>query len=429
MMTVEAAAQCSITKWHYPEAAVLCGCVLLTCTAAWGQDYDPLELLHRVSAKVTGAPGRQSGYSCGLTLERSQYLSEADEQKPCDGKPAGHLIETDHSKRDVAIASGTETYSWPGDNRFGPDDPYDLVSFGLRMKGYSEVLSAIFGSDAADFYWVGEKEVNGQTRVEFGFEAPQERSKYVFRSGGETYGAAYKGTFLADPATGDLVRLSIHTDGLPAESGACEAVTTLDYARLAGSPLPESAEIDIVHRDGNESRIRAVYSACRLFAGKPETPAPALPALPAGIKFTVRLTQAIDPDAASGGDQIKAALETPILDESSHEVIPRGSQVFARIIRMERFPDTNGMRLEFRLEAFETGGAMTPFKAIAGDPIPLRLKPERPQRARRPRTVSREFLDGYIEDDPSVYVLQYQDVKPGFVIKAGIRTNWVTAEP
>jgi hypothetical protein len=398
---------------------VLCGCALVVHTGAWGQDYDRLDLLHRVSAKVTGALGRESASSCRLTLERSQYLSASDEERTCDRPPKTRLIETDRVKLDVAIAAGEETYSWPGENRFSTGDLYDLAGSGMQAANYAEFLSAIFGSDAADFYWMGETEVQGRKLAEFGFDAPLERSKYVFRSGGQRYGAAYGGTFLADPATGDLVRLTIRTDGLPAESGACHASTTLEYGRgipSARYALPDSARLDILHSNGIESRNRLAYSACRLFGGKPETSrAPAL-ALKAGIEFTVRLTQSIDQEEASGGDQVKGLLVTPIRDPAFKVVlVPQDTQAIARIIRLERFPDTNGVRLELRLEAVEKRGAMVPLKTIAG----VRKAPP-----------GGHLLTGHIEDDPGIFVWEVQNLMLGSVIKGGtVSTNWITGGP
>jgi hypothetical protein len=257
------------------------------------------------------------------------------------------------------------------------------------------------------------------------------------------------GTFLADPATGDLVLLTIRTDGLPEKASACEASTTLSYGRDVGLLLPVSAERDTLHRDGIESRNRAVYSACRLFTKKPEVPsAPGLltsfrgPDLPAGLKFRIRLEQTVDPEKASGGDRIKAALETPIF-ASNKESVPAGAEVLARIIRLEHFPDTKGVGLEFRLEAVKKKGEIIPLRAVAGETIPftaleMSLADLEPLSRRGgishdeptpPKKLGVPFLTGHFQDGPGIFVLQFGPVKPGFVIKAGIKTNWVTAGP
>jgi hypothetical protein len=426
---------------------LLCGCAVVVHAAAWGQTYDPLDLLHRVSANATGKLGPiglSGAYRCSLTLERTHFLSEDDGKPACDGRI--RLIESDRVKLDVAIAAGKETYFWPGENRRLAEDFYDFGGLGMQTENYSEFLSAIFGSDAADFYWMGETEAAGRKLGEFGFKVPIERSRHVFRSGKERYGTAYSGTFLADPATGDLVRLTVRTDGLPAESGVCQAATTLEYGR---GVLPGSARSEISYSNGIEARNRAVYTDCHLSAESHLTTTAPGKALPAGLKFRIRLEQTIDPEKALGGDRIKAVLETPIREELSTEVlVPVGAQIIARIIRLEHFPDAKGLGLEFRLEAVEKEGAMIPLRAVAGETIPFTalemsladLKPL-PRRGGislshgestpppPPRKVGVPFLAGHFQDDPGIFVLQFGPVKPGFAIKAGIKTNWVTAGP
>ncbi len=142
-------------------------------------------------------------------------------------------------------------------------------------------------------------------------------------------------------------------------------------------------------------------------------------------------------------------LETPIREESSTKVlVPVGAQIIARIIRLEHFPDTKGLGLELRLEAVEKKGEIIPLRAVAGETIPFTalemsladLKPlphggvggfshSEPTPPPQPKKVGVPFLTGHFQDDPGINVLQFGPVKPGFVIKADIKTNWVTAGP
>jgi hypothetical protein len=434
---------CLSCEKMWARSGLLCVCLVVVHAVAWGQAYDPLDLLHLVSANVTGKLGPSGAYRCSLTLERTQFLSEDDGKPACDGRI--RLIESDRAKLDVAIAAGKENYFWPGENRLLSEDFYDFASLGMQTGNYSEFLSAIFGSDAADFYWMGETEADGRKLGEFSFKVPIERSRHVFQCGKGRYDATYSGTFLADPATGDLVRLTVRTDGLPAESGVCQAATTLEYGR---GVLPDSAKAEISYSNGIEARNRVAYTDCRLSAEPHSTMTVPGKALPAGLKFRIRLEQTIDPEKDLGGDRIKAVLETPILEKSSTEVlVPEGAQIIARIIRLEHFPDTKGLGLEFRLEEVEKKGEMIPLRAVAGElPVPtLVVSPADLKRLPRgggvgfshpeatpvppPGKAGVPFLTGHFQDDPRIYVLQFGPVKPGFVIKAGIKTNWVTAGP
>ncbi len=436
------------------RASLLCSFAAIVQSAALAQTGDPRDLLERVSAKVTDALTRLPRYMCSLAVERAQYASESRDSAggaSCDrlaaerskGRLTTQLLETDRVRLDVAIAARDEIYAWPGE-KFSSHDPFDFEGQGALENGlFSSFLSAVFRSDAADFYWIGEKEVDGRVLAEYQFQVPLERSKYVFRSGDNRYTTAYDGTFLADPATGDLVRLSIRTDGLPAASGACDATTTLDYARtrLRDSEflLPSQAQLDIFNADGTEDRNRAVYSSCREFVGDsavrfedlagesitvPKTSAPG-PNLPAGIKFRIRFSEAIDPETVSGGDRVIATLKTSIRDPASKSVlVPEGAEIAVRVVRLEHLAGPPlEIRLEVRLEAVDIAGTMVPFQAEAGEPD---VVVEIPRRTPGPRTVSRPFLNGQLDSDPGIYVFQYQNVKPGFAIKPGLESNWVT---
>src|SRR5580698_3504690 len=124
------------------RSALLCVCVVVVHAAAWAQAYDPLDLLHRVSASVTGklGPIAPSGaYKCSLTIERTHFLSEDDGKPACGGRI--RLIESDRAKLDVAITAGKETYFWPGENRLLSEDFYDFASLGMQTGNYSEFLS------------------------------------------------------------------------------------------------------------------------------------------------------------------------------------------------------------------------------------------------------------------------------------------------
>ena len=101
---------------------------------------------------------------------------------------------------------------------------------------------------------------------------PFEKSRYSI---GNKLGrdiVAYDGTFLVDPSTVDLVRLSVRADGLPAELKACEAITTLDYGRVRLNNteflLPSDVSLQIVYADGGESENRTVFSGCHEFLGE-----------------------------------------------------------------------------------------------------------------------------------------------------------------
>ncbi len=447
---------------------LLCGFAAIVHLTALAQTNGPRDLLQRVRARVTDTLARLPRYMCGLTIERSEYASDPTHALSCDGLSAQsrlgqlntRLAETDRLKLDVAIAAGGEIYSWPDENRFDKHDPFELVEGATENGVYSGFLSAIFGSDAADITYKGETSVSGRTLAEFEFRVPLDKSTYSFRDGASRYTTAYEGTFAVDPATADLVSLSIRSVGLPAESGACETGTTLDYSRIhlhdSDFLLPRQSQLDILRNDGSESRNRAVYASCREFTadssirfdgpagGAVASPAavqtekaPAI-ALPVGRQFKVRFTEPVDTETASGGDVIKAVLETVVLDAKQKSVlVPKGSEIAARIMRLEHFPGPKpSIRIEVRLEAVMLGGTRVALAAKARPAIDAEEE-SRPAPLVRPggtgvslglppRALQKRPLLGRLHADPSVYVFEFRGEKPGFVVKAGLESNWVT---
>jgi hypothetical protein len=470
---------------------LLFGFAAVIQTAAWAQANDPMDLLLRVRDNVTKTVARLPKYLCSLTIERAQYSPNLAHALSCDGlagqrtkvqfKP--RLAETDRVRLDVAIAAGNEIYSWIGEERFDDRDVFDLVREGaLQTGGFSSFLTSIFGGTAASFSYNGEREVNGRTLAEFGFQVPIEQSNYVFGNRRAHVITGYDGAFLADPNTGDLVRLRVRTSGLPTDSGACEATTTLDYNRMRLNDseflLPREANLEILSTDGSEMRNRTVYSSCHEFQGEsavrfdepspepaavnkaPPARASAL-ALPAGIVFRLLFTQPIETATASAGDRIKAKLYSPIRDPSSKAVlVPKDAEVTARVMRLEHFPGPpSSVRMLVKLETVNVGGTPVPFRAtknpvpedlvdvtnketgVDGKPVPkpsmldtsvsgsAKVKLQSGEVQGPPTRVLQRRIDlGSLDPlaDPTVGVFEFRDVNTNFVVKSGLESDWMT---
>jgi hypothetical protein len=435
----------------------LCSFAAVIQSAAWAQTDDPRALLLRIRDNVTDTVERLLRYMCSLTVERAQYAPDPIHPPSCDGllgqqhkgqyKP--RLAETDRLRLDVAIAAANEIYSWAGEDRFDDRDLFlDLVRQGaLQTGGFSTFLASIFSGDAANFSYHGDTVVDGRTLAEFGFQIAREQSNYVFGNRREHVVTGYDGTFLADPKTGDLVRLLIRTSELPADTGACEATTTLDYSRVrlhdAEFLLPREARLDILDTDGSALRNRTVYSSCHEFLGEskmkfdepaPEATAaaagkastPSQLALPGGLPFKLVFTQPIDTEAAAAGDRIKAKLASAIRDAAlKMELVPEGSEVTARIVRLEHFPGPpSSVRMLVKLETVSLGGAFLPFTAgmnrAPQQAVPLGS-----------HVLQQRIQLGSLDTlaDPNIGVFDFRDVKPNFVVKSGLESNWMTAAP
>jgi hypothetical protein len=170
-------------------------------------------------------------------VDRSIYQADrADRSGACDhggAKPKMHLTTSDRLRMDVGMAAAGEMYSWVGESKFNDLDLLDMVKEGAISNGsFAAFLTAIFRTEDANFTYNGETGHDGRALSEFGFSIPYDRSHYYFGHDIHRVITAWEGTFLVDLKTAGLVRLDVMTSQLPAETGACYAASTLDYARV-----------------------------------------------------------------------------------------------------------------------------------------------------------------------------------------------------
>ena len=185
-----------------------------------------------------------------------------------------------------------------------------------------------------------------------------------------------------DAKSADLVRLVVRTSRLPKETKACYSSTTLDYARLrlqgADFLLPSATRLQLLNDDGGEAENRTVFSGCREFSqpssaavDSPPAVASAVPpalVFPPGVEFRVVLTQGMNTATAASGDLIKAALVTPIMDDSKVLVFP-GAAVAARIVRIRRMYGAHPqLLLDMKLETVDVAGVPVSLAAVHCSP-------------------------------------------------------------
>jgi hypothetical protein len=417
---------------------------------------DPQDLLVRVRRNLIETIGTLPKYMCTLTIDRAQYqvagsLGGVRGSQSCDallagkllnkeqkGRPKPRLYETDRLRLDVAISdSSREIYSWVGEDRFDDRGLFQIVNQGALQTGsYSTFLSSIFRGTAASFSYDGDVMVDGRRLVEFGFQVPLEKSNYIFGNWFDHVTTAYGGTFLVDPKTGDLTRLVVHTSQLPPDVGSCQATTTLDYTRVRLNDLefllPRKAQLDIINTDSAEFHNRTEYSACHEFLGESsvrfDDPLPASEktastsfSLPAGIPFTVEFTQVINPAAAVAGDRIKSKLTRAIRDPSSHVLVPEGSEVTARIVKLQHFlGPPSSFAIGIKLETVNVGGVRRPFTATAASAA---------GRFEKQTGLGQRVQLGSLDalEDRGVKLFEFRDTPRNRVIDSGYETTWTTA--
>ncbi|HEY6392342.1 MAG TPA: hypothetical protein VIX89_13740 [Bryobacteraceae bacterium] len=408
---------------------------------------EPTGLLRQAQARVWDSLDRLPRYMCTQTIDRAFYERDVrDRGTGCDEGPArrsAHLTTSDRLRLDVGMAANSEIYAWVGESRFDERDLLDIVHEGAISSGsFAAFLKTIFRTDDASFSYNGETTQDGRTLSEFGFRVPYEKSHYRFGQGRQRATTGYDGTFLVDAANAELVRLVVRTNQLPAETGACYASSTLDYARVrlrgADFLLPTVSILRIFHTDGSEAENHTVFSNCHEFLGEstikfdapPDAPGaeprhgagPQAVSIPPGIPFRVALTQAIDTATAASGDPLKAKLIAPIRD-GSKVLVPTGAAVGGRIVRLRQFHGKESvLSLDVRLETVEVGGVSIRLTAMPDSGHSF----QKPGSGALQRRVELGTLRG-LEDRSAAFV--FRNVHQPHIIGSGLESKWVTAAP
>lgn len=376
------------------RAAFVALCAVAVCHA----QTDPSILLQRATQKVLDAVSRLPRYICTQTIDRSQFEPTRRGSEKCE--PAGQkrlrLTTSDRLHLDVAVTAGHEMYSWVGESHFENRSVFELTPRGAMSTGaFAQFLESIFRDDSAQFTYEGETAQNGRRVSEFDFRVPASTSHYIFHGGEARVTTGYTGAVFLDPQTAELIRLTVETEGLPEETGSCDARTSLDYHQVAlnGADflLPSRVELHIANRDGVELENATTYSACREFLGEsvlsfdqPENAAGTVTRASAAennqlaetLPFTIE-TMPVNASTAAAGDRIEAKLTAPMRDLQERIVAPQGAAVRGRIIEMRRFYIPAPMvRMVFKLESVEVAGAWRTLKAIAQSMEPNLVSPK-----------------------------------------------------
>ena len=427
----------------------MCSRFLLAFTIAAGlqAQQDPTDLLLSVRARIDESLHRLPNYMCTQTIDRYRYQPNVpDHSLACDEsseRPSTHLATSDRLRLEVAVKSTGEMYGWAGENRFDDRELVDIVTDGAISTGtFTAFLTGIFTNEAATFTYDGETTQDGLAFSEFGFHVPYEKSHYYIGFATHRAVTGYDGTFLVNPKTADLARLSIRTSQLPAETGACYSSTTLDYARIrlqgAEFLLPSLSVLRIFSRDGSVAENHTAYSNCHEFLGEstlsfdPPTNVPGeeqrdgpvsqVLKIPPKLRFRVALTQGIDTATAAAGDSIKAKLMTPIRDHLK-VLVPPGAAITGRIVHIQQSHDKSpSVSLVFRLETVDVGGVSIQLTAT---PDTVNRFPQS-----KPGTLQRRVELGALRSlEERSAALEFRNVRLPYLISSGVESTWITATP
>ena len=352
---------------------------------------NPIDVLARLRDRILPHARKIPDYTCVEAVRRDRY-------EPVDGRAAQScetllarrkapdfsnrlkLDSTDWLHLDVAMTTNREIYSWAGDKKFAEGDIDEVVQQGAIGTGpFAGLLIGTFESRDRTFIFEGETEYHGRRVFEYSFEVPEDRSAYRVKAGKDWVITGYRGALLVDPQTAELVRLSVLTDELPEETATCEADTFLEYDLVPLGErnylLPKVTHQRFIGRDGTEADNTLTFSSCREYqaestllfgTGQPGGARQARPAagmeLPAGLPVSVELLTAIRAGASAAGDRLEGRLAKPIVDARQRTLVPAGTPVEGRIVRVEtRYTPRLETTVAFHWESIRIAGAAQPL--------------------------------------------------------------------
>src|ERR1035441_1926769 len=176
---------------------VLAGMGLAWAAAAQGLPPGAL-LLSRVKAHTREQLARLPNCSCLETVRR-------------DEKPAGGVMgPLDTIRLEVLYSDHHELYASPGDRRFGDNNqPADFVAGGTTSNGHFALyLSEIAGEGSLSYEYKGEESLSGRRLARYDYRVPVSMSGNTITMPEGRGTTGIKGSFWADPATYDIVRIN-----------------------------------------------------------------------------------------------------------------------------------------------------------------------------------------------------------------------------
>ena len=392
----------------------------------------------RALARLRSAAGHLTRYACIETVERQYFQTASGSCSAAEQAPT-RLEAADRLRLEVTISAGQEIYSWPGATRFDSRDVSEIIREGPIATGsFGAHLLAVFDNPRVEFHFAGERSEAGRRLLEYRFAVPLAASRYRVRSGGFSETIAYEGSFLLDPATLDLLRLTFRADGLPAATSMCGLDAQLDYSPnrtpAADLLLPARGELRIAFQDFRQTRNVTTFSACREYKAESalvfdetppadaafgEVPArlPAQPALPIGLPVTLALATAIDTATAAAGDLVEAKVVQPVRRAGGAVLIPAGSTVHGRLTRVEHhlLPEPYFL-VAMSFNRLDTGGASQRFSA--------RSEPNEDLVARLGANPGVQGGGGFRYWGVGVFL--FPTAKERWLIPAGFQTKWFT---
>jgi hypothetical protein len=382
--------------WHmcWPWVMAITVVAAATAAARAQQAPDPENTLRRTQERLLADLARLPRYTCVQTITRHYYRPRSEGQSckaliKAHDKSSNELNASgwDRLRLEVAIAGGQNVFSWVGAASFEEDNFGELAGQGPLGSGdFGSFLDSVLRRTTLSFR--AQKVVNGRRFLEYSYDMPENKSRYMVLTDAGWAPTAYNGTLLLDANAADVVSLTVRTAELPESNPACQANSEVKYQRTAIHDsmvlIPWETRLNTIDRTGSETISLTTYQKCREYASKsrmllsapPDTgaagPAPPPPPTPLSpdLRFQCRIVTPIDSDTGAAGDPIEGVLRSPIHDKKDNLVVPAGAHLHGRLTRLEhRSEYYESVRIGVQWESIDFNGRTAPLRA-APEPFP-----------------------------------------------------------
>jgi hypothetical protein len=357
-----------------------------------------MAVVQRTGQRLLADLDRMPRYTCVQTIMRTYFNARPKSPGPaCSALIAAHdarehdplTTSWDRLRLEVALAEGTNVYSWVGAPRFTSDTVDKLAGNGPLGSGdFGIFISEILLKTTLEFQ--REQVVQGKRLLEYSYAMPVEKSTYKIKTSAGWTLTAYSGTLLLDPEVADLVKLTVRTAVLPASSFACQATTEITYGRTSIHDrlvlIPSDTRLNIISLSGSESLSQTSFANCREYtstfrmlldvppgtAGSPalaSAKAEPVAPLPAGLRFDARILTPIDSDISAAGDPVEGVLRSPMRDKNGTVIAPAGVRLHGRMTNVSwRSGRPSYHQITVRFESVEIDGKKVPLSAVSYPP-------------------------------------------------------------
>ncbi len=334
------------------------------------------DLLANIRRKVTTQLAKSANYTCLETLDRTYLKSTHPGPLACGAEDTPDLKEIMHDRLrlNMAVSAGAEIFSWHGENKFTSSDIDKIVKGGPISTGsFVGFLRNIFLSPGVAFRYRGKGTEHGVVVERFDYAVAKGISGFRVEGGGNKQAIVpFHGSFSADAATFDILRLKVTAGNIPFGLNMCATSSEVHYqiAEISGirTLIPRSFELHIDDDTHLATVSRGEYTDCHEFRAESklrfdapqdyhETPQQinTYPWLPPGLDLHVELTTPVDERSMFTGDAVEGFLTAPVRNEQGEVLLSANATLRGVITQLQTFyvPEAHSsLRIQFNSARF-----------------------------------------------------------------------------